>query len=155
MKIAKAEQRKEQEDSLLLDGLKKLMVQINEQNTGNLGKVVDALKTRKEESAGETRTAHVTKPAKVPSSTKDLSLETYIKQIETWNKVNEDVPPNTKYKDFVESLKVNKDIQGLPRFVGEHVLPVLERKQDQLVKRVLEILQTKYGRTRMEKVKEC
>ena len=54
MKIAKAEQRKEQEDSLLLDGLKKLMVQINEQNTGNLGKVVDALKMRKEESARET-----------------------------------------------------------------------------------------------------
>ena len=130
MKIAKAEQRKEQEDSLLLDGLKKLMVQINEQNTGNLGKVVDALKMRKEESAGETRTAHVTKPTKVPSSTKDLSLETYIKQIETWNKVkvNEDVPPNTKYQDFVESLKVNKDIQGLLRFVGEHVLPVLEMK---------------------------
>ena len=64
MKIAKAEQRKEQEDSLLLDGLKKLMVQINEQNTGNLSKMVDALKTRKEESAGETQTAHVTKPAK-------------------------------------------------------------------------------------------
>ena len=52
-------------------------------------------------------------------------MEMYIKQIETWNEVNEDVPPNTKYQDFVESLKVNKDIQGLPRFVGEHLLPVL------------------------------
>ena len=90
----------------------------------------------------------------MPSWTKDLSLETYIKQIETWNEVNEDVPLNTKYQDFVESLKVNKDIQGLPKFVGKHVLPVLERKQDQLVKRVLEILQTKYGRTRMEKIEE-
>ena len=87
--------------------------------------MVDALKTRKEEFAGETRTTHVTKPAKVPSSTKDISLETYIKQIKTWNEVNEDVPPNTKYQDFVESLKVNKDIQGLPRFVGENMLPVL------------------------------
>ena len=55
---------------------------------------------------------------------KKTVLETYIKQIETWNEVNEDVP-HTKYQDFVESLKVNKDIQGLPRFVGEHLLPVL------------------------------
>ena len=89
VKMAKAELSKEQEESLLLDGLKKLVVQIADKNTGNIGKVVDALKTRKEEFLGETapttRAARLTKPAKVPSWTKDLSLETYIKQIETWN----------------------------------------------------------------------
>ncbi len=69
--------------------------------------------------------------------------------------VNEEVPTNTKYQDFVENLKLNKDIKGLPRFVGEHVLPVLEKKQDQNVKRVLELLDVKYGRTRIEKVEEC
>ena len=35
------------------------------------------------------------------------------------------------------------------------MLPVLGRKRDQLVQRVLEILKTKYGRTRIEKVEEC
>ena len=56
----------------------------------------------------------LTKPAKVPTWTKDITLETYIKQIETQNEVNEDVPTNTKYQDFVENLMLNKDIRGLP-----------------------------------------
>ena len=49
---------------------------------------------------------------------------------------------------------LNKDIKGLPRFVGEHVLPVLEKKTDQSVKKELEILDIKNGRTRIEKVEE-
>ena len=99
--------------------------------------------------------ARVTKPAKAPSWTKDLTLETYVKQVETWNDVNEDVPSNTKYQDFVEGLKTNKEIRGLPRFVAEHILPVLEKKQDQTVKKVLELLDVKYGRTQIKKIEEC
>ena len=106
-------------------------------------KLMDSLKARKEEMVAEVRPARVTKPAKVPSWTSNLTLETYIKQVETWNEVNEDVPTNTKYQDFVESLKTNKEIKGLLRFVGDHVLPVLEKKQDQTVKRVLELLNVK------------
>ena len=49
------------------------------------------------------------------------------------------------YHDFIESLKQNKDIKGLPRYVAEHVLPVLERKTDQTVKKALEVLEVKYG----------
>ena len=59
----------------------------------------------------------------------------YVKHIETWNEVNEDVPPNTKYEDFVESLTTNKEIKGCPHFVGEHVLPVMEWNEDQVVKK--------------------
>ena len=55
----------------------------------------------------EIRTAHVTKPAKAPSLTSYLNLETNNKQIETWCDVNEDVPANTKYQDLVESSKLN------------------------------------------------
>ena len=145
----------EQEEGLLLDGLKRLMVQISGQNTDNMTKLMDSLKAKKEETVVEVRTARVTKPTKVPSWTRDLTLETYIKQVETWNDVNEDVPSNTKYQDFVEGLKTNKEIKGLPRFIAEHILPVLEKKQDQTVKRVLELLDVKYGRTRIEKIKEC
>ena len=153
--MAKAEINKEKEESLLLDGLKRLMTQIAGQNTDNMTKLVDSLKTKEEKTVSEVRTAWVTKPAKVPSWTKDLTLETYIKQVETWNDVNEDVPSNTKYQDFVEGLKTNKEIRGLPRFIVEHILPVLEKKQDQTVKRVLELLDVKYGCTRIEKIEEC
>ena len=113
--MAKAEINKEKEESLLLDGLKRLVTQIAGQNTDNMMKLVDSLKTKEEKTVSEVRTARVTKPAKVPSWTKDLTLETYIKQVETWNDVNEDVPSNTKYQDFVEGLKKNKEIRGLPK----------------------------------------
>ena len=43
---------------------------------------------------------------------------------------------------------VNKDIKDLPRYVGEHILPVLELKQ------VLELLEVKYGRSQTEKIEE-
>ena len=120
--MVKADWKKETEDGLLLDGLRRLMVQISGQNAENMNVLVESLNTKKDDSV---RMARVTKSAKVPTWSKDISLETYIKQIETWNEVNEDVPTNTKYQDFIENLKLNKDIKGLPRFVGEHVLPVL------------------------------
>ena len=103
---------------------------------------------------GSSKPKLLMKPVKVPTWTKDLTLETYIKQLLTWSDILEDIPEYIKYADLMESLNTNKEVKGLPRFVGEHMLPVLERKQDQLVKRVLEILQSKYGRTQMEKVKE-
>ena len=156
--VLKSEYRKDTEESLLLDGLKKLFVQ----NADSMNAVVNTLKEsfRKTEvtspaSSPTVRTARLTKPAKVPSWSRDMTLETYIKQIETWTEINEDVPEHVKYIDFVENLKVNKDIKGLPRFVGEHVLTVLEKKSDQTIKKVLEILIGKYGRTRTEKVEEC
>ena len=50
-----------------------------------------------------------------------------------------------KYHVLMESLKANKDVKDLPRYVGEHVLPVLEKKQDQAIKKALELLEAKYG----------
>ena len=43
----------------------------------------------------------------------------------------------------------------MPRFVREHVLLVFEKKTDQTIKKVLDLLDVKYGRTRTEKVEEC
>ena len=56
---------------------------------------------------------------------------------------------------FVEGLKTNKEIKGLPKFVADHILPVMKEKKDQTVKKVLELLDIKYGRTRMEKIEDC
>ena len=61
------------------------------------------------------KVAKLTKPAKVPSWSKDMSLETYTKQIETWMDINDDVPEYVKYHDFMEELKKIKDIKGLQR----------------------------------------
>ena len=39
--------------------------------------------------------------------------------------------------------------------MAEHVLPVLEKKTDQPIKKVLKIIVVKYGSTRTNKVEEC
>ena len=70
------------------------------------------------------------KPVKVPSWTKDMSLETYGKQILMWMDINEDVPEYAKYHDLIEELKKNKEIRGLQKYVAKHILPVLIRKSD-------------------------
>ena len=60
-----------------------------------------------------------------------------------------------KYHELMESLKSNKDIKDLPRYVGEHVLPVLLLKQDQTIVKAIKLLDAKYGRSRTEKIEEC
>ena len=84
-----------------------------------------------------------------------MSLETYTKQITTWTGINEDVPEYVKFHDFIEELKKNKDIKGLQRYVAEHILPVLIKKTDQTLEKVVELLDVKYGRSRTEKVEEA
>ena len=79
---------------------------------------------------GAAMTAKIVIPAKVPTWTRDLTLETYVKQLHTWSDILEDYPEYVQFQDLVESLKTNKDVKGLPRYVGEHVLPVLEKKID-------------------------
>ena len=66
----------------------------------------------------------------------------------------EEIPEYIKYADIMESLEINKEIKGLPKYVGEHILPILEKKTDQTMKRVLEILALKYGHTRIEKIED-
>ena len=68
--------------------------------------------------------------------------------------INEVIPDFIKYHNFMESLKTNKDIKDLPQYV-EQVLPVLEKKQDQKIKKALELLKVKYGRSRKEKMVCC
>ena len=55
------------------------------------------------------------------------------------DKINIEIPDFIKFYNFIESLKANKDIKDLLHYVGEHVLPVLEKKQDQKVLEILDI----------------
>ena len=55
---------------------------------------------------------------------------------------------------LMEGLKKNRYIKGLPRFVNDHVLKVLEKKDDQTIKNVMELLDKKFGRSRLDKMEE-
>ena len=100
------------------------MFNLTEHNTKNIETVVGALKfgavkVDAVETRGDTHTCTTKdiKPAKIPTWTKGLCLETYTKQVNIWSEINKDVPENTKYQDLVESLKTNKEIKNLPRFL--------------------------------------
>ena len=82
----------------------------------------------------------LTKPAKVPMWTENLILETFTKQIQTWLDDLEEIPEHVKYADLVKSLKTNKEIKGLQKYVGEHILPILEVKEEQTLKKFLRYL---------------
>ena len=84
-----------------------------------------------------------------------MSLETYVKQLTTWQQINEDIPEFAKYHKLIEELKKNKEIKGLQKFLADHILPVIETKDDQNVKKVVTLLNERYGRTRTEKVEEA
>ena len=42
----------------------------------------------------------------------------------------------------------------MQKYVREHILPVLETKVDQMLKKVFEIFILKYGHTRVEKIED-
>ena len=113
-------------------------------------KVVESLVAKKEEPVMSVRMTQVTKPAKVLNWTKYFSFETFIKQIKTWNEINEFVFTNTKYQDFMETLKMNMEIEGLLWYEADYVLEVLEKKEDHQIMKVLELLDLKFGRSCLE-----
>ena len=99
----KASKEKEKDEASLLEGLKKLMFDLTEHNTKNIETVLSALKVYLVKDATEsfgvrdtTRTAMVIKPAKIPTWTKTLSLETYTKQVNTWSEINKNISQNVK-----------------------------------------------------------
>ena len=66
-----------------------------------------------------------------------MSFETFVRQLQIWQNSNADVPVNGQYQDLVEFLKINKDKKELVKYVGNHILPVLNT-QCQTVKDVIE-----------------
>ena len=53
-----------------------------------------------------------------------------------------------------EGLKTSKDMKGLPQYVNDHVLKVLEKKEDQTVIKIIYCLIKKFGRSQLEKMEE-
>ena len=81
-----------------------------------------------------------------------MSLETYVKKLATWSEINADVPEHLKYHELIEELKKNDDIRGLPEYIADHILSVLEKKEDQTITKVTGLLDVRYRRSRTEKV---
>ena len=54
-----------------------------------------------------------------------MTLETFLRQLDIWKTSNTDVPESTHFQDLVESLKLNKEIKGLAKYVSEHILMTL------------------------------
>ena len=102
----------------------------------------------------ENKTAKIVKPARVPAWTKTMTLEVYLKALEVWMEQSRDIPEHVKYNDVVESLKQNKEVSGLEKYVGEHILPVLDTVEMQTVQSIIGILKRRYGKTRIEEVEE-
>ena len=147
LKIMKDDFKRDMEQGILMQGLKELI----NSNGEIMGKSLDSKKSNVSLSpshdTGAARVSKLTKPEKVPTWTKDMSLETYVKHLVTWQGINEDVPEYVKYHDIIEELKKNKDIKGLQRFIADHILPFLVKIEDQTVDKVARLLDSRYGRT--------
>ena len=55
---------------------------------------------------------------------------------------NKDVSESVRFQDLLESLKMNKEINGQAKYVGEHILPRLDTVEKQKVKEVTEFVET-------------
>ena len=52
-------------------------------------------------------------------------------------------------------MNKNNDIKGLQRYFTDHILPVLEKKQDQTIDKVAGPLDVRYARSRREIVEDA
>ena len=106
MKEIKAERDEERKQSVYLDGIEMIV------NTLKMDIHPSNPHPKKDENTSSTVQSNkpklLTKPAKVLIWTKDITLETYTKQIQTWLDVLEDISEHVKYADLIESLKNNK-----------------------------------------------
>jgi len=39
---------------------------------------------------------------------------------------NKDISEHVRFQDVIESLKITKDVNGLAKYIGKHILPVLD-----------------------------
>ena len=94
------------------------------------------------------------KPTKVPSWGTGMKYKAYKKSIEVWEQNNKDMPEPARYQEVIESIKQNKNIEGLAKYAGEHIIGTLDTVERQNIKEILTLLDIKFGRTRLEELEE-
>ena len=123
-------------------------------NTSNMTNILEKIATAvvgisKKEDETIPRTTQITK-AKPPPSWVGQDYERFEKEVKNWEANNKD-PPETKYRDFLENLKKE------PK-VSSHTIGVIidktEEATDRTVDKILEVLRSKYGKTKVEKIRD-
>ena len=94
------------------------MNKIVESQNANIATIIESMKVK------ENKTAKLIKPAKVQAWTKEMTLAMYLKALKAWMEQNKDISEHVRFNDVIELLKMNKDVNGLAKYVGEHILPV-------------------------------
>ena len=95
-----------------MDGIKQLVQEIRMERKSH-GDITGRKDDTEDAGTVESKPRLLTKLAKVPMWTKDIILETYTKQINTWSTVLKEIPEHVKYADLVESLKTKREIKEL------------------------------------------
>ena len=90
----------------------------------------------------------------MPTWTKEMTWAVYLKALEAWIEQKNDMPEANKYQLVTESLKQNREVNGLMEYMAKHVLEVLNTVETQNVQQVIGILKRKYGKARMEDVED-
>ena len=62
--------------------------------------------------------ACLVRPAKVMTWMNDMTLEMFVRQLDIWKTTNTDVLKSNQLQDLVKSLKLNKDIKGLVKYLS-------------------------------------
>ena len=95
LKEIQEERRREAEQTVYLDGIERLIKQIALKDSSPKTGVRDggtSTSNSASSDGGTARMAKLMKPVKVPTLMKDLTLETYAKQLHTWSDILEDYP---------------------------------------------------------------
>ena len=66
-----------------------------------------------------------------------MSLETFRRQLEIWQRRSIDDPESSQFQDLVKFFKLNKDKKGLSTYVGEHILTTLNTADKHKIKKVI------------------
>ena len=98
MKSVREEKMRKVKEVEISTDLKALIGHMNEKNMDNIEKLCGIIVKSRDENA---KPSKVIKTAKVPIWSKEMSLETFSKQISTWNEVNLDVPEYSRYQDLI------------------------------------------------------
>ena len=67
------------------------------------------------------KTTKLMKTSKPPIWTKDMTFDSFKKQISRWNEKEKEVPETERFHEVVESLKSNKDMKCLSKYVNYEV----------------------------------
>ena len=101
-----------------------------------------------------TTASKLVKPPKPPIWTKEMVFETFQKQVIRWSNNEKQVSEVDKYHELIEDLKKNKEIEGLAQYVNDQIVETCNDEKEQNIKRILEILKDKFGKTELEKIEQ-